>query len=303
VAVVAVFVMVGIAATGSAAEVRAAATVSALTVDGSAADWSDVAGQAAETEPKVSAVAQDGAFVYGYFESKDLGLARRVLRGGAIFWVNVSGIHGEGYGLRFRGTEAVQAAVDEAVKRQPQQTTGQGGGTDRRGNQASTTQRAPLGTVEVIKNGTVNEIITTGARDGGPAAACSFADGTLVFEFRAPIAELGLPADGERTVALGFQMSGRTRAEREADANRQGGIRPGGSRQRQGAPPAPAQPGGGEVSATAGAAAGDGEPVQPGGSSGATASAGGESRRRSYPTVWHDVTIVSAKPAEPPAAQ
>jgi hypothetical protein len=289
VASLAVFVVTGIAGAAAAAEERAAAAVAAVAVDGSAADWRDVAPQASETEPKRSAIAQDDTFVYGYFESRDLALARRLLRSGAIFWINVSGLHGEGYGLRFRGTEELQAAVDAAA-------ASQGGSPGRRDGQGETSRRAPLGAVEVIKNGAVIELITAGARDGGPAAACSFRDGVLVCEYRAPIAEIGLPSDGERAVAIGFQMGGRTEAERAAGAARQAWSRPGGDRQGS-VPPPPARQESGEAAPATGAAGGDA--AAPGASG--QAAAGGGARRRAYPTIWHDVKLVSA-PSAPPAA-
>ena len=269
--------------------------VAAVTVDGDVADWKDVPAQTSEAEPKVTAVAQDAAFLYAFFSFSDLDLARRVLRTGAIVWVNTGGKHTEGYGLRFRGTEAMQKAVDEADQKArtaatqaaaPQAATAAGEQADTapaRNRQAGTA-RAPLGTLEVLHGGAVNELINVGARENGPAAACRFAGDTAVYEFRIPLAEIGLPpATGaeaaERTIAVGFQMSGRTQADRQAARTRQSGNR---QRQIVPSPWATAPAGGGEAQPDAAAS----------GAPATTGSAGAAGTpRRTYPTIWHDLSI------------
>jgi len=295
-------VSVGIAVVALASAARAAdgPAVSPM-IDGKVADWKGVTVATSETEPKASAVTQDDTFLYAYFQSADLDLARRALRGGVILWVNTGGAHAEGYGLRFRGTEAVQKAVDEAVAARDAAAAAEAppaeqATTGRRRTWQGAGQRAPLGTLEVISGGAVNELITSGARDDGPAAACSFSGGVLAYEFRVPLAELGLPSDllrkgGERGVAVGFQISGRTQSDRQAAATRQGGRR-----QRR-IPPSPwsqAQQGSREEALPEEpAAAGDaGRSGGPGAASGAAGAAqGGETRRRAYPTQWYDVTL------------
>jgi hypothetical protein len=321
---------VGTAETQANPEALATPRVSTIAVDGMLSDWKSVAALTSESEPKLTAVAQDEEFLYAYFRSGDLDLARRVLRSGAIVWVNVKGVHDEGYGLRFRGTESVQKAVDAAVKAktppaaegatagQPagsqaaaaQSASGQSSdrqrGTSRRRSSQGATQRAPLGTVEVLNDGAVNELINTGARDGGPAAACRFADDEVVYEFRIPLAEIGVLAGSERAVAVGFQMGGRTQADRRAAEQQQT------RRRRTQTPPpwgAPAASGGGEAQAdTEGAT--DGAPAGTAGSAGTSSTArssGGtdstagaqtdDTRRRSFPTAWHDLTIATAAAA------
>jgi hypothetical protein len=301
---------VGIAsAVPAAAESQPVTKVPAIAVDGATGDWSTVAVQKSETEPKVTAVAQDGAFLYATFSTADLDAARRVLRSGTILWVNVRGAHSEAYGLRFRGTEEVQKAVNEAFRSQQaaeqaqaeaapatgaqaaaapsgsaQAAAGQDGQRRRR-NAQDGTQRAPLGTLEVLKDGAVIELLNDGARDGGPAAACSFADGVAVYEFRVPLAEIGIPADSERSIAVGFQIGGRTQAERDAAASRQATGRNGAGGQRRTTP----SPWGETTPGSSGSAA----PAAGAGSADAPAQeAPAEGRRRTtYATLWHDVAV------------
>jgi hypothetical protein len=305
-------VIVGVAgAVTATAESKPAMKVSAMAVDGATGDWGAVAMQESETEPKLTAVAQDGAFLYATFSTRDLDAARRVVRSGAILWVNVRGAHSEAYGLRYRGTEAVQAAVNDAYRAQQaaeqaqadaapstgaegsaapsgsaQAAAGQDGQRRRRSAQEGT-QRAPLGTLEVLKDGAVIELLNNGARDGGPAAACAYAGGVAVYEFRVPLAESGIPADSERAIAVGFQIGGRTQAERDAAASRQTAGRYGAGDQR-GTTPSPwgeaAPTDGGSTAAPAGA--------------GAQAAPTESRRRTTYATLWHDVAItVPAAPA------
>ena len=317
---VAFLVAAGTALAGS----PTASQVASLTVDGKLSDWKDVQPQTSESEPKLTAVAQDGTYLYAYFTFSDLDLARRVLRGGAIVWVNTAGKHEDGYGLRFRGTESMQKAVDVAVAKasaaaakaaapetaapqaagQPQAGTADGqADSTRRRNRQSQTPRAPIGTLEVLRDGAVNELITTGSRENGPAAACRFADGAVTYELRVPLAEVGLPpasgtAGAESAIAVGFQMSGRTQADRQAARGRQGANR------RRGGVPSPwtgAPAGSGEAQPEAeGESAEVRSSATPGGTqaqAGATGTA--ESRRSSYPTIWHDLAVT---PPAPPAA-
>ena len=305
-------VTVGVAgAVTAAAESQLAMKVPAIAVDGATGDWGTVAMQESETEPKLTAVAQDGAFLYATFSTRDLEAARRVLRSGAILWVNVRGAHSEAYGLRYRGTEAVQTAVNDAYRAQqaavqaqaetapstgaPAAAAPAGGaqaaagqdGQRRRRNAQDGTQRAPLGTLEVLKDGAVIELLNNGARDGGPAAACAYAGGVAVYEFRVPLAEIGIPADSERAIAVGFQIGGRTQAERDSAASRQAAGRNGTGGQRR-TTPSPW----GET-----APAGEGSTAAAAGS-GAQAAPAESRRRTTYETLWHDVAItVPAAPA------
>ena len=294
----------------AAAESQPATRVSAITVDGAIDDWGTVAMQESETEPKLTAVAQDGAFLYATFSTRDLEAARRVLRSGGILWVNVRGAHSEAYGLRYRGTEAVQRSVNDAFKAQqaaeqtqaetapstgapaaaaPSGSAQAAAGQDsqrRRRNTQDGTQRAPLGTLEVLEDGAVIELLNDGARDGGPAAACAFAGGVAVYELRVPLAEIGIPAGSERAIAVGFQIGGRTQAERDAAASRQTAGRSGAGGQRRTIP----APWGESTPAGEGSTATTG--------SGAQAAPAESRRRTTYETLWHDVAItVPAAPA------
>lgn len=227
--------------------------VRGIDVDGDPADWTEVPLLYLEGGPRITAVARDASFLYVHFRFSDLEVARRVMRTGAIVWFGVAGAHEQDLGLRFRSTEAARRALREmegesgAAPRQPREgarPAGPPGG--------GMPGRAPLGGLEVLRAGAVAEVIESGTRPGGPAAACRVADGTFVYEFRIPLAELGGGTSQEPgwagPLAVGFQMAGLTKAEREAMRERfrsgggpQGG--PGGG-MPGGRPPGGAPPGG-----------------------------------------------------------
>ena len=306
-------VTVGVAgAVTAAAESQPAMKVSAITVDGATGDWGTVAMQESETEPKLTAVAQDGAFLYATFSTRDLEAARRVLRSGAILWVNVRGAHSEAYGLRYRGTEAVQRSVNDAFKAQQaaeqaqaeaapstgapaaaapsgsaQAAAGQdrpAPAPDRPGRRRSAPRSAPS---RCSRTAPSSSCSTTARATADPPPPALYAGGVAVYEFRVPLAEIGIPADSERAIAVGFQIGGRTQAEREAAASRQTAGRNGTGGQRRTTPSpwgetAPAD--GGSTAAPAG--------------TGAQAAPAESRRRTTYETLWHDVAItVPAAPA------
>ncbi|MFZ5788874.1 MAG: hypothetical protein ACOY3Y_20735, partial [Acidobacteriota bacterium] len=193
-----------------------------IAVDGDPADWKDVPLRYLESGPRVTAVARDDTFLYVHFRFSDLDLARRVTRTGAIVWFGVSGEHGQDLGLRFRGSEIARRALREmdgapgASARPPSERAGPAGPPG-----GGLPERAKLGALEVLRAGAVEEVIESGARPNGPAAACGVADGVFAYEFRIPLAELAGSSDGSTPawagpLAVGFQMGGLTRTEREA---------------------------------------------------------------------------------------
>ena len=81
-----------------------------IVVDGAIGDWKDVPVQYFDKGPRVTAIAHDDRFLYVQFRFSDLALARRVLRTGAIVWVNGAGDHEASFGLRYRGSAAAEKA-------------------------------------------------------------------------------------------------------------------------------------------------------------------------------------------------
>jgi len=281
---------VATAAAAAAADTVRAARVAPIAVDGAIADWKDVPVQYLDTGPRVTAIAHDGRFLYVQFRFSDLTLARRVLRSGATVWVDGAGGHDASYGLRYRGNAAAEAAL-----RQAESAGGETGGPDGapppgRGPDLA---RAPLGALEVLRLGVVDEVIESGAAPDGPAAACAVVDGVFAFELRAPLADLarngvatgaGAVAGSPARIAVGFQMGGMTRAERDAARERMhAGGRPGGG--------PPAGIGGGGF-------AGHGGPPGGGGPGGGPGDRGGgwSGRERGGETVWVDVELPGAPP-------
>ncbi len=210
--------------------------VLSVAVDGDPADWKDVPVRYLESGPRTTAVARDESFLYVHFRFSDLELARRVMRTGAIVWFGVSGEHAQDLGLRFRGSEAAHQALRElegvsgATPRPSREGAGPAGPPGGR-----MPERAKLGALEVLRAGAVDEVIESGSRPGGPAAACRVADGVFAYEFRIPLAELGAASPRSAPgwagpLAVGFQMVGLTKAEREAlrERFRSGGGPPGG---------------------------------------------------------------------------
>ena len=291
----------GVSAAGGGA-VRAA-RVGAITVDGDIADWKSVPVQYYENGPRVTAVARDDRFLFVQFRFSDLALARRVLRSGAIVWVNGDGKHEPGFGLRFRGTPAVEKALQEldGAGGAPAPPGGQpGGGSPPVGMPAPpggmrgggpptggpTPERPPLGALEVLRDGVVDEVIASGAVPDGLAAAAAVADGVFAFELRVPLAELarsgvatgaGAAAGGATRAAVGFQMNGMTGAERETMRERM-------------------RSGGGFGGGFGGGRGGPGGDLPGGGMPG-----GPEGRTRGGETVWVDVELAEAVQAAAPA--
>jgi len=231
--------LVGAASSARAETAVPVGTVTAITVDGDLADWKGVPVRYLEGGPRITAVARDDRFLYVNFRFSDLELARRVLRGGAIVWFGAAGAHSTDLGLRYRGTEAARTALREMEGETGGGSQGgPGGGPPPGGPDGGGTRpaRAPLGALEVLREGVVDEVIATGSAPDGPAAACRVADGSFVYELRMPLAEL-LPAAGAgkpgsaARLAVGFQMGGMTKAERDAMRGRggpDGGGPPGG---------------------------------------------------------------------------
>jgi hypothetical protein len=308
---------------GAAGPVRAggpvrAQNVAGITIDGNLADWKDVAIQPLENGLTIAAIAQDDRFLYVNFTFTDLALARRVLRTGAIVWVNAAGKHEPDLGLRYRGTddlqktyEMMQEAAGETAAAQPATAarSGWGGG-------GSSRQRQPLGVLEVLHHAVADTVIANGKTPDDASAACNVVDGTFVYEFRILLSELSAPAPAapagpERTIAVGIQMSGRTPADRAA---RGGGGRMRARRQQQtdGAPPwanapqrSPAQsaaPGATEQSAgasaptvTTGATDAAGTTASPTTTDNQPQATSATDRARAAQPTWLDVTVLLPK--------
>ncbi len=223
-----------------AAEPMRVQSVSGITIDGDLGDWKNVAIQPLESGTVLAAIAQDDRFLYVNFSFGDLALARRVLRSGAIVWVNATGKHEADIGLRYRGTDELQKAFEALQEAAPEPTPAPNGrargawsGGGGRG------QRQPLGVLEVLHHAVSDTVIANGTTPDNAAAACKMVDGTFAYEFRIPFSELAAPAAGaptgpERAIAVGIQMSGRTPAERAAASGRWRTRR---QQQTKGAPP------------------------------------------------------------------
>lgn len=283
----------------AAAKVRAGA-VQPITVDGSVADWHGVPVQYFDSGPRVTAIAHDDRFLYVQFRFSDLALARRVLRTGAIVWVCPARDHDASFGLRYRGTAAMEQALREADSQGTGAPTELGPPPDasQRGapeGPGAPPERAPLGALEVLRYGVVDEVIAGGAQPDGHAAAGGVADGVFAWELRIPLSEVssaaGLNPDAKSgKIAIGFQMSGMTAAEREAMRERMrpsGG--PGGGGPRGGGAP----PGGGGPP-EGGGWGGHGGPPQGGRPEG-----GREGKGRGSEIVWVEVEIENGQAGAP----
>jgi hypothetical protein len=214
--------------------------VQPITIDGSIADWKDVPLQYFEKGPRVTAIAHDGRFLYVHFRFSDLSLARRVLHSGAIVWINGEGDHEASFGLRYRGTPELEKALRELEGPRDEAPTGPPGGgppADEapaggpRGEHATSKgpriERPPRGALEVLHLGVVDEVISSGAKQEGVAAACGMAEGAFAFELRVPLTDLSAASQlggvsPPTKIAIGFQMGGMTPAELEAMRERMG---------------------------------------------------------------------------------
>jgi len=283
-----------VAASALAGTAVAVGKVAAITVDGDLADWKGVPVQYLESGPRITAVARDDRFLYVHFRFSDLGLARRVLRSGAIVWFDGVGTHATGFGLRYRGTEAAQQALREMEGAAGDvRLAGPGSGPPPGGGSGDRPrlERAPLGALEVLRDGAVDEVIASGSAPDGPAAACRVADGVFAYEFRVPLTALAPRAGSAkpnpaRTIAVGFQMGGLLQAEGEAMRERSG---------RSGPPSGEGAPRGGSPGGFGGGRGGMGGPPDGGGRGG---SFGGGMRDNG--PVWLDLEL-AAGAAAPPA--
>lgn len=233
-AVVAGVVLGATTPAGAAVKVKVG-RVQPIAIDGRIADWKDVPLQYFEKGPRVTAIAHDGRFLYVHFRFSDLGLAKRVLHSGAIVWVNGEGDHEASFGLRYRGTREIEAALRETEGPRDEMPAGPPGGGppegaapdgapgraprgDHTSSKGPGIERPPLGALEILHLGVVDEVITSGAKDDGAAAACGMADGAFAFELRVPLTELSPAAQlggvsPPTRIAIGFQMGGMTPAE------------------------------------------------------------------------------------------
>ena len=100
-------------AVASAAIKVQAKRVNPIAIDGSFGDWKDVPVQYLFKGPRVTAIAHDERYLYVHFRFSDLSLARLVLRTGAIVWINGEARHEASFGLRYRGTTALEKALKE----------------------------------------------------------------------------------------------------------------------------------------------------------------------------------------------
>lgn len=233
--------MLGVGTAATAAVKVKVGTVQPIAIDGSIADWKDVPLQYFEKGPRVTALAHDGRFLYVHFRFSDLALAKKVLRSGAIVWINGEGDDEASFGLRYRGSPELEQALREQEGPRDEMSAGPPGGGppgdgspegppvdgasrgDRpRGDpsfgKGRGVARAPLGALEILHLGVVDEVVPGGIRDDGPAAACGMADGAFAFELRVPLAELSAAAQlggvsPPTRIAIGFQMGGMTPSE------------------------------------------------------------------------------------------
>ncbi len=282
----------------------AAATVHAgkigtITVDGDIGEWTGVPVVYLEKGPRVTAIAHDDRFLYLYFRFSDVELARRVLRSGAIVWVNPKAKHVASYGVRYRGTEAERQAL-ESMEGSASGSPAGGPPPGDRGGRLSRPEQAPLGALEVIHFGVADDVIVEGSRNDGPAAACQVVDGTFTYELRIPLADASEgAADAKSTarskLAVGFQMGGPTPAERNAMREQRGsGDSPGGGGY-----------GGGHGGYGGGRGGYGGDRGGYGGGRGGYGAHGGDGSERVRGTrgsepIWLDVELTESAAATPP---
>jgi hypothetical protein len=287
-----------------------AAKVAAISVDGDVADWSGVPVVYLENGPRVTALAHDDRFLYVYFRFSDPNLARRVLRTGAIVWVNPKDKHKAEFGVRYRGTAEAQQTLDAMVQSATDTSAGgpPPGGSDSgsprpggpppgdyggHGERGPRPEPAPLGALEVIHYGVADEVIASGAKEGGPGAACRVVEGAFTYELRIPLAEIAAASGEEKPtlsgkIGVGFQMGGLTPAERDAMREQMGR----GGHEGFGSPGGGGPPGGGFGG---GGFPGGGPP----GGAGMPGEGAGRSRGGPFGSepIWLDVELLSSLPA------
>jgi len=194
-----------------------------ITIDGDSSDWDGLPNVYLENSLRVVAASHDDGQLYVMYRFGDERLAEQLLQRGVILWFNGDGKtknKDEAFGIRYTGSEAMAAAVDLA---DPDEHAGPDSEASEhrppRDMRSLAKQRPDPGTLTVIRHG-VKDVIPEG-HPPGPNAASAIHDGVFCYEFRIPLAEIGgKVADRnpskKRTVALGIQIGGTTKAERES---------------------------------------------------------------------------------------
>ncbi|MGD1149097.1 MAG: hypothetical protein ABR961_14245 [Thermoanaerobaculaceae bacterium] len=293
-------------AVASAAIKVQAKRVNPIAIDGSFGDWKDVPVQYLFKGPRVTAIAHDERYLYVHFRFSDLSLARLVLRTGAIVWINGEARHEASFGLRYRGTTALEKALKEQEGSSDEPPNGAPGGGPPVGGQRGDgspemgpkLDRAPLGALEILHLGAADKVVAGGAQPDGAAAACGMLDGAFAYELRVPLAELSPAAhlsgaNPLSRIAIGFQMGGLTPAELKAmrEHMRSGSGPPGGG---LGGGPSGGV-GGGPPGGFGGGLGGQGGRVPPGGGQPFAP----EGRLQDIEIVWVDVELLDMKAPTP----
>ena len=111
-------VLVCVSATGGTSVKVKATKVNPITVDGNITDWAGVPIFYLQAGPRVTAIAHDERFLYVHFRFSDPKLTRQLLMTGAIVWVNGDGKHEAGFGVRYRGSAAIEEALGQSEGRE-----------------------------------------------------------------------------------------------------------------------------------------------------------------------------------------
>jgi hypothetical protein len=195
-----------------------------IVLDGDPSDWAGIPIIYLKDSLHVSAIAHDDDSLYLMYRFADDGLARRLLSRGVTLWINGDGKakkKKEEFAVRYPGSAQIaeQFEDEEPVQDHYQAETGESGAAGRGEPPASLASlRQVPSELTVIRRGrkeTVKE-----DDPAGPTAASAFNEGVFCYELKIPIAEIGgkvtnaNPAK-QRHVAIGVQIGGMTRAERE----------------------------------------------------------------------------------------
>jgi hypothetical protein len=187
----------------------------AIQIDGDQADWSGVPLYYLQESVRVFAIAHDDENLYAMCRFSDESLARRILLHGFTLWVNGDGKKKEGCGLRYGGSVALAEAL--RMEEEPREWRRPDGFGE---------QPPPLRALRVMP-GTVIQVCGAEresfpeSNPTGPAAASKLEDGVYFYELRIPLPLAGgkaasrTPGKGRR-IALGLQVGGLGKAEREA---------------------------------------------------------------------------------------
>lgn len=290
--------LVCVSATGGTAAKVKAIRVNPITVDGNITDWAGVPTLYLPAGPRVTAIAHDERFLYVHFRFSDPKLARQLLMTGAIVWVNGEGKHEAGFGVRYRGSAAIEEALGQSQGREggppapppgtePPSDRPDFAGEERKGPPRSSKgpARPPLGALEVLRLGVVSEVVPSGVQPDGLAAASAVVDGAFSFEFRIPLEGIGPSpqsrgGESRKTIAVGFQMVGVTKADTEAMRKQM---------RSEGGPPG-GGPGGGGPGGPGGGFGGPG-----GGPAGGPP--GGAPSLRPGEILWVDVELLDTTPS------